>query len=162
MIPQLLIAFLGGLAIFLTQQKNEKLKRYACLFGLPSQPFFLFETYINNQWGMFALALWYTASWALGLHNFWIKPILKRGEYPMKVRSNQLLFDSEDPRCKMVLNQSQGQQYAFITVLDEGMSHAPLKDSVQQYWGRYCPHSPQDSVQLIMENGGKWPQLASQ
>lgn len=74
MILQILIAVLGGMAIFLTQQKYEALKRFACIFGLASQPLFIWTTYQHGQWGMFALALFYTWSWVLGLYYNWIKP----------------------------------------------------------------------------------------
>ena len=74
MILQLLIALLGSAAIFLTQQKYECLKRYACIFGLASQPLFIWSTYDHDQWGMFALALFYTWAWGLGFYYNWIKP----------------------------------------------------------------------------------------
>jgi hypothetical protein len=72
MILQVSIAVLGGLAIYLTQQKRDRLKRYACLFGLASQPLFAWTTYEHGQWGMFTLCLLYTWCWGLGLFNYWI------------------------------------------------------------------------------------------
>jgi nicotinamide riboside transporter PnuC len=78
MILQFLIAVLGGLAIFLTQQKHDRLKPYACIFGLASQPMFIWSTYQNAQWGMLALALFYTWAWALGLYYNWMPPWLEK------------------------------------------------------------------------------------
>lgn len=73
MLAQTLIVIFGAIAIFLTQQKHEWLKKYACFFGLISQPFFIFETYHSSQWGMLALALFYTWSFSLGLYHNWIE-----------------------------------------------------------------------------------------
>lgn len=70
---QLLIAVVGGIAIFLTQQRDDRLTKFACIFGLASQPLFLYETYIAEQWGMFLLAIMYTASFLFGVFNFWIR-----------------------------------------------------------------------------------------
>lgn len=82
MIMQVAIAVLGGLAIFLTQQKYEGLKKYACIFGLLSQPLFILSTFEHAQWGMFALALFYTWSWTLGFYNFWIHPFIQADSRP--------------------------------------------------------------------------------
>lgn len=73
MIEQLLIAFTGVTAILLTQQSNEKLKKYACLFGLVGQPFWFYATYVSEQWGIFILCIFYTYAWGLGVYNNWIK-----------------------------------------------------------------------------------------
>lgn len=70
---QLMIAFTGVIAIFLTQQSNDRIKKYACLFGLAGQPFWFYSAYTNEQWGIFVLCVFYTYSWALGFKNNWIK-----------------------------------------------------------------------------------------
>lgn len=75
MISQLMIALLGLTAVFLTQQSNFRLKRYACLLGLAGQPFWFYATYTAEQWGIFALSFFYTYAWALGVYNNWIKPV---------------------------------------------------------------------------------------
>lgn len=71
---QFCVAFFGFVAIFLTQVESEKLKRYAPVFGLISQPFFLFSTLEAEQWGMFLLSVAYTFAWLFGIYNVWIKP----------------------------------------------------------------------------------------
>lgn len=76
MIEQTFIALFGVLAVFLTQQKNQKLTRYACLVGMSSQPFWLYATFIAQQWGMFFSSVMFTGVWALGIYNFWIAPWL--------------------------------------------------------------------------------------
>lgn len=72
MMEQLIIALTGGIAILLTQQKNEKLKKYASILGLIGQPFWFYSAYSNEQWGIFALCFFYTYSWALGFKNNWM------------------------------------------------------------------------------------------
>lgn len=70
---QLAIMCTGAVAIFLTQQSNEKLKRYACFFGIAGEPFWLYTAFVNHQWGIFILAVFYTYTWLLGAYNNWFK-----------------------------------------------------------------------------------------
>jgi len=72
-ITQIMIAVTGCLAIYLTQQNKAEPKRYACVVGLLGQPFWIYETFINDQLGMFALTIFYTFAWLLGIKNNWIK-----------------------------------------------------------------------------------------
>jgi len=64
-----MIALLGLTAIYLTQQNRQNLKKYACLFGLASQPFWLYTGYANKQWGIFIIAIAYTFMWGIGVKN---------------------------------------------------------------------------------------------
>ena len=66
---QLGIALTGVVAIWLTQQKNEAWKKYACLFGIAGQPFWFYSAYNAEQWGIFVMCFFYTASWVLGFFN---------------------------------------------------------------------------------------------
>lgn len=70
---QLAIMLTGAVAIFLTQQSNEKLKRYACFFGVVGEPFWIYTAYVNGQWGVLVLAIFYTYTWLLGVYNNWFK-----------------------------------------------------------------------------------------
>jgi hypothetical protein len=70
---QIMIAFTGVIAIWITQQENDKLKKYACLFGLAGQPFWFYSAFTASQWGILILALFYTYSWGKGFHVYWIK-----------------------------------------------------------------------------------------
>ena len=67
---QLMIAILGGLAIYLVGRK-DKYKRYGYISGLLSQPFWLYSAFVNQQWGIFVLSIWYTYSWGNGIKNYW-------------------------------------------------------------------------------------------
>lgn len=71
MIEQVAIAVLGATAIWLTQDKRESWRRYACLFGLAGQPFWMYATYTAGQWGIFALTMIYTAAWFKGFRSHW-------------------------------------------------------------------------------------------
>ena len=70
---QIAIAFTGVIAIWLTQQSKNALKRYACLFGLAGQPFWFYSAYNAEQWGILVLCFFYTYSWFVGFYNNWVK-----------------------------------------------------------------------------------------
>lgn len=72
MISQSAIALTGVLAIWLTQQNNENLKRYACIFGLAGQPFWFYSAYSSGQWGVILLCVFYSYAWAVGFIRFWV------------------------------------------------------------------------------------------
>jgi len=72
-LEQVAIALTGGTAIWLTQQKNDSLKKYACLFGLAGQPFWFYSAYSTEQWGILSLTIFYTYAWWLGLRNEWLR-----------------------------------------------------------------------------------------
>lgn len=72
MITQLAIALTGLLAIWLTQQSNEKLHKYASIFGLLGQPFWFYSSYQAEQWGIFVLCIGYTFVWFIGFRRYWL------------------------------------------------------------------------------------------
>jgi hypothetical protein len=74
MIDQIGIALTGVTAIFLTQSKHERLRRYACLFGMAGQPFWIWSAVKAGQWGVLALTVLYTVAWAKGVWIHWLKP----------------------------------------------------------------------------------------
>lgn len=69
---QVIIVFTGVVAIWLTQQSNDEWKKYACLFGMAGQPFWLYAAYTNDQWGIFIVSIFYAYSWGLGINNNWL------------------------------------------------------------------------------------------
>ena len=73
MIEQSIIAITGVVAIFLTQSRDKKWQKYACLVGLVGQPFWMMATYQSEQWGMFVLTIFYTLAWLRSNRNFWFK-----------------------------------------------------------------------------------------
>jgi hypothetical protein len=68
MIAQVGIALFGVLAIFLVGMKGRR-RTLGFVLGLAAQPFWFWTTYENQQWGIFALSIAYTFSWANGLRN---------------------------------------------------------------------------------------------
>lgn len=71
---QLFIALFGVTAIWLSQDKRESYRKYACILGLLGQPFWFYATYQAEQWGIFALCFIYALSWAKGLNHYWLNP----------------------------------------------------------------------------------------
>jgi len=69
---QIFIAITGLAAVFLSQSNGDK-RKYACFFGIASQPFWFYTTYTNEQWGIFALTFFYTYAWVLGFINNWVR-----------------------------------------------------------------------------------------
>ena len=74
---QFAIAITGGVAIWLTQQGNSNIKKYACLFGMAGQPFWIYSAYNADQLGILALSIFTTYSWCVGIKNNWIIPKLR-------------------------------------------------------------------------------------
>jgi hypothetical protein len=70
-VDQIAIAILGLTAVFMSQSKSKKLNKFACLFGMSSQPFWLYSTYVNGLWGMFVLSIFYSFAWGVGIKNNW-------------------------------------------------------------------------------------------
>lgn len=70
---QIIIPILSLSSIYITQQKNESIKKYACLLGMMSQPFWFYSFYHAQQWGSFVTAIGFTFVWGLGIYNYWIK-----------------------------------------------------------------------------------------
>lgn len=72
-IAQVGIALTGVIAIYLSQSEALARRRYACLFGLAGQPFWLYSALSAEQWGIFTLCLCYTYVWWQGARTHWIR-----------------------------------------------------------------------------------------
>lgn len=72
-IAQVWIAVFGVLAIFCAN-RDDKWQKYGCIMGVIAQPAWYITTYVNEQWGIMFLSLFYSYSWGMGVYNFWIKP----------------------------------------------------------------------------------------
>lgn len=70
-ISQVAIAVFGASAIWFVGRK-EHWKRWGYILGVLGQPFWFYTTIVNEQWGIFALCLFYTYSWLQGVWNYWI------------------------------------------------------------------------------------------
>lgn len=69
---QLGIMFFGASAIWFVGRR-EDWRRWGYIFGLLSQPFWIYPSIVNEQWGILVMTLFYTYSWCQGIYNFWIK-----------------------------------------------------------------------------------------
>lgn len=74
MIEQFAIAVTGVAGIWLSQDRRFSWSRWACVFGLAGQPFWMLSAYKAQQWGILLLTCFYTAAWLRGVYNNWIKP----------------------------------------------------------------------------------------
>lgn len=72
-LSNILIVLFGVSAIWLSQSKSDILKKYACIFGLMSQPFWFYITIHTEQWGMVLVCMLYTIGWSRGFYNNWIR-----------------------------------------------------------------------------------------
>jgi len=96
MISQLGIVATGVVAVWLSQDSRETRRRWACLFGMAGQPFWIYAAVDSGQWGMFAVTLLYTWGWARGVWVNWVVPAREDGEFAHK-KSVRLLNCSSDP-----------------------------------------------------------------
>jgi len=71
-IIQVLIVVLSAGAVWFVGRK-EKWSRWGYILGLTSQPFWIYTTTKNSQWGLLILSLFYAYSWSVGIYNYWIK-----------------------------------------------------------------------------------------
>lgn len=67
---QAAILILSAAAMWLVSGRSRH-ARLGWALGLASQPFWLYATFEAGQWGMFALAVFYSFAWANGLWNHW-------------------------------------------------------------------------------------------
>ena len=70
-LEQIGIALCGVVAVWLTQDKRESWRRWACIFGILGQPFWFYAAWSAEQRGIFALCLLYTYAWVRGLWTHW-------------------------------------------------------------------------------------------
>lgn len=70
-IAQTIIAVCGVLSIWMSQSPYASTRRWAPWIGLVAQPFWMWETYHAQQWGIFALSFVYAAGWIRGIRTYW-------------------------------------------------------------------------------------------
>lgn len=73
MYEQVAIALFGVTATFLSQDHRLSWQRWACVFGLASQPFWFYSAWKAEQWGIVFLVFVYGGCWVRGFYTFWIK-----------------------------------------------------------------------------------------
>ena len=70
-IVQFIIAVLGALAIFLLASKSGRTRRWGYVAGLASEPFWFYASLTTSQWGVLALAFWWSYFYTVGAINNW-------------------------------------------------------------------------------------------
>lgn len=73
-IDQIAIPILGALAAWLSQERRESWRRWACIFGIIGQPFWFWASWKASQWGIFAVSVLYGAAWIRGFWVHWVRP----------------------------------------------------------------------------------------
>ena len=71
-LDQIGIVLTGVIAVWLTQDKREGWRRWACVFGMLAQPFWFYAAWKAEQWGIFAIAMLYTYAWTRGVWTHWL------------------------------------------------------------------------------------------
>lgn len=71
---QVFLAILSLTAVLCTQDRNATVRKWGPVFGLCSQPFWLYAAWTSQQWGIFVISFVYTAIWCMGVWRQWIRP----------------------------------------------------------------------------------------
>lgn len=69
MIIQIAITLFSCLSISLLSSK--KFFKYGFVAGLCGQPFWIYTSWDNGQWGIFLVSLWFTGAHIRGIRNHW-------------------------------------------------------------------------------------------
>lgn len=72
-IIQVMIAVTGCLSLCLVTRENQKLNKWAPVVGLIGQPFWLYTSFIEGEWGIFILSVVYTLIWFDSLRKNWFQ-----------------------------------------------------------------------------------------
>ncbi|CAK2132163.1 hypothetical protein BCT01_24050 [Vibrio tasmaniensis] len=80
----------------------------------------------------------------------------------MKVQTeNNLVYDSNHPKCQIHFARTHGRGFAFIQCLDTGLDGKT--ERVKRYWGFYADSlndkENEADVYRIMNSGSPWPDL---
>src|SRR5262245_29182664 len=89
-LDQIGIALCGVVAVWLTQDKREGWRRWACIFGMLGQPFWFYAAWSAEQWGIFALCMLYAYAWARGLWANWLSPYFESRQHQRRAEPRWL------------------------------------------------------------------------
>lgn len=73
MVDQIVIGVCGVTSVFCSQSAEDRVRRWACIFGISAQPFWLYTTITAGQWDIAALSLLYAYGWWRGIRLHWLK-----------------------------------------------------------------------------------------
>jgi len=69
---QIIIFVTESVAMWLSQQPKVEWQKYAPIIGLIGEPFWIYDSYTNQSWGVLGLSLIYTYIWYVGLKTHWL------------------------------------------------------------------------------------------
>lgn len=72
-VSQAMIIICGILTAWLSQDPKFENRRWSSIAGLIVQPFWFYSTYMNDQWGMFAVSFVFLVAYMRGFWECWIK-----------------------------------------------------------------------------------------
>jgi hypothetical protein len=70
---QIVIVLCGVSSIWLSQSPDFESRKWAPIIGLAAQPFWMYASWIAEQYGIFALSLVYAAGWIRGIRTYWAR-----------------------------------------------------------------------------------------
>lgn len=73
MIEQVVILTCGLSTVFLSTAVDFKTRRVAAFFGMVAQPFWLWDSWHDGNWGVFILSLLFAFRWTQVFIRDWIK-----------------------------------------------------------------------------------------
>lgn len=74
---QICILILGSSSIYIVGRK-EPWRKWGFLIGLCGQPFWFYTAYVNQQWAIALMCLFYTYSWGNGVWTHLLGPWLNK------------------------------------------------------------------------------------
>lgn len=77
-LDQAVVCIFGLAGIALSQSRRPSLERWACVPALIGQAGWFHFAVTEHSWFLIALACGYTASWGIGVYNYWVRPWLAR------------------------------------------------------------------------------------
>lgn len=71
---QIGIMLFSGSAAWLSMDGRESRRKWAPVFGLLSQPLWIFSAWEAAQFGALVMTVWFTFTWIRGIRTYWIPP----------------------------------------------------------------------------------------
>jgi hypothetical protein len=72
-ISQILLLTFSLTGVYFNASKDHRSLRWSSVFGLLAQPFWFYQTYTHEQWGIFALSFAFTGLYLKGFYIYWVK-----------------------------------------------------------------------------------------
>jgi len=70
----LLLALAGAMAVWLSQARGAQWRRWACVLGVVSVPFWFWAGWRAGQWEMLAVSALHALAWLRGVWVYWLAP----------------------------------------------------------------------------------------